>query len=251
MPKLIILGTSNAVPDLQHENTHLALVSDQRLILIDCPNNPIVRLSQAGLDVHDLTDLLLTHFHPDHVSGVPSLLMNSWLLGRKKPLHIYGLAYTLERIEKIMDFYEWSDWPGFYPVEFHPLAEQELTLALDNPDFRLFTSPVCHMLPCLGLRIEFPHSAQVAAYSCDTEPCPQVVRLAAQADVLIHEASGAGFGHTSAAQAGEVARQAGVKALYLIHYPTGDFDPRPLVDQAKQTFPGPVTLAQDFMQLTF
>jgi ribonuclease Z len=251
MPKLVFLGTSNAVPDLQHENTHLALVAEKRLLLIDCANNPIVRLSQAGLNVHDLTDLLLTHFHPDHVSGVPSLLMSCWLLGRKKPLHIYGLQHTLERIEKIMDFYDWSTWPGFYQVEFHQIVEQDLSLALANPDFRLFTSPVCHMLPCIGLRIEFPRSGQVAAYSCDTEPCPQVIGLAAKADILIHEATGAGLGHTSASQAGEIARQAGAKALYLIHYPTGDFDPRPLVEQAKHTFPGPVTLAQDFMELTF
>ena len=251
MPKLIFLGTSNAIPDLQHDNTHLALVGEKRLLMIDCATNPIVRLSQAGLNVHDLTDLLLTHFHPDHVSGVPSLLMNCWLLGRKQPLHIYGLPYTLERIEKIMDFYEWSSWPGFYPVEFHQIAEQERSLALDTPEFRLYTSLVCHMVPCLGLRIEFIHSGQVAAYSCDTEPCPQLVRLAANADLLVHEATGAGVGHTSAAQAGEIARQAGAKALYLIHYPTGDFDPRPLVDQAKHTFAGPVTLAQDFMELAF
>lgn len=73
MPKLIFLGTSNAVPDIQHENTHLALVGGQRLLMIDCVNSPIVRLSQAGLNVDDLTDVLLTHFHPDHVSGVPTL----------------------------------------------------------------------------------------------------------------------------------------------------------------------------------
>jgi ribonuclease Z len=251
MPKLIFLGTSNAIPDLQHENTHLALVSEKQLLMIDCVSNPIVRLSQAGLNVHDLTDLLLTHFHPDHVSGVPSLLMNSWLLGRQRPLHIHGLAYTLERIEKLMDFYEWSIWPGFYPVEFHPVAEQELSLLLDYPEFRLYTSPVCHMVPCIGLRIEFTGSGQVAAYSCDTAPCPQVVRLAAGADVLVHEATGAGVGHTSAAQAGEIAEKAGSKTLYLIHYPTGDFDPRPLMAEAKLTYPGPVTLAQDFMELTF
>ncbi len=141
MPKLIFLGTSNAIPDLQHENTHLALVGEKRLLMIDCVSNPIVRLSQAGLNVNDLTDLVLTHFHPDHVSGVPLLLMNSWLLGRTKPLHIYGLRYTLERIEKLMDFYEWSSWPGFYPVEFHAVAEKELSLVLDYPEFRLYTSP--------------------------------------------------------------------------------------------------------------
>jgi len=86
MPKVIILGSSNAIPDEKHENSHMALVGDERLVLIDCVNNPIVRLRKAGLDVEDITDLLLTHFHPDHVSGVPLLLMDLWLLGRKKEL---------------------------------------------------------------------------------------------------------------------------------------------------------------------
>jgi metal-dependent hydrolase (beta-lactamase superfamily II) len=40
----------------------------------------MVRLSKAGVDFNRLTDLILTHFHPDHVSGVPMLLMNMWLI---------------------------------------------------------------------------------------------------------------------------------------------------------------------------
>ena len=47
----------------------------------------------------------------------------------------------------------------------------------------------------------------------------------------------------------EIARKAGAKSLYLIHYRTGEHDPRPLVEQARGTFQGPVFLAEDFMQL--
>jgi ribonuclease Z len=251
MPKLIILGSSNAIPDLEHENTHMAFVGQERRILVDCVNNPIVRLKQAGIDIHELTDLLLTHFHPDHVSGVPSLLMNSWLLGRKAPLNIYGLDYTLERIQKLMHFYDWETWPNFFPVNFVSLPEEEMTPVLESREMRFFASPVEHLVPTIGLRVEFPQSGKVLAYSCDTEPCPQVVRLASGADVLIHEATGDTLGHSSAAQAGEIARQAEVGKLLLIHYQTGDFDPRQLMKQARQTFAGEVGLAEDFMQLEF
>lgn len=251
MPKLIFLGTSNAIPDEDHENTHMAVVGNDRFVLIDCVNNPIVRIKQAGLDVHNLAYLILTHFHPDHVSGVPSLLMNSWLLGRSAPLQIYGLEHTLGRVEKMMDFYEWRNWPGFFPVSFHPLPAEEMTPVLESEEFRIYASPVHHMVPAIGLRIEFLQSGQVAAYSCDTEPCREVVRLADGAETLIHEATGASLGHTSAAQAGEVAAQAGAQNLYLIHYRTGDYDPSPLVEEARQTFQGPVYLAKDFMELEF
>jgi ribonuclease Z len=251
MPKLIFLGTSNAIPDQKHENTHMAVIGEERFLLIDCATNPLVRLSQASLDVQQITDLILTHFHPDHVSGVPSLLMGSWLLGRRNLLRIYGLKFTLERIEKMMEFYEWASWPNFYPVEFHPVPEEEMAPVFDCPEFRVFASPVCHMVPTIGLRIEFQPSGRILVYSCDTEPCEEVTRLAQSADILIHEATGASFGHTSARQAGEIATQAGVKQLYLIHYPTGEFDPDPMVDQAKQTFQGSVILAKDLMELAF
>ena len=80
MPKVIILGSSNAVPSIDHENTHLVIVGEERTILVDCVSNPIVRLEQAGIDFNDLTDIVITHFHPDHVSGMPLLLMDMWLL---------------------------------------------------------------------------------------------------------------------------------------------------------------------------
>jgi ribonuclease Z len=251
MPKLIILGSANAIPAENQENTHLALVGRERVLLIDCVSNPLIRLRQAGVEPAMLTDLILTHFHPDHVSGVPLLLMNMWLLGRQQPLSVYGLDYTLERVEKLMDAYEWSTWPNFFPVEFKRLPERELTPVLESEEWRVYASPVCHLIPTIGLRFEFPQSEKVMAYSCDTEPCPQVVKLAQGADVLIHEAAGGSPGHSAPAQAGAIAREAGAKALYLIHYPSGDNVVQDWPAQAGETFGGPVKLAQDFMELEF
>jgi len=251
MAKLIILGTSNAIPDAEHENTHMILVGDGRTVLIDCVSNPILRLQQAGVDFNLLTDLILTHFHPDHVSGVPLLLMNMWLMGRRRPLDVYGLHYTLDRIETMMGGFSWDEWPNFFPVVFHRLPADEMTTVLDCDQFRIFSSPVRHLIPAIGLRIEMPETEKVIAYSCDTEPCPAVIRLAAGADVLIHEAAGGALGHSSAAEAGDSARQAEVGELYLIHYPTGKQASGDLVAEAKQFFQGPVKLAEDFQTIEF
>jgi ribonuclease Z len=251
MAKLIILGSSNAIPDEKHENTHMVVLGEERTLLIDCVSNPILRLRKAGIDPDNLTDLVLTHFHPDHVSGVPLLLMDMWLMGRKRDLDIYGLHHTLDRIVSLMGFYDWDSWPNFFPVTFHRLPERNLIPVLDCPDFRVLASPVCHLIPTIGLRVEFPQSGKVMAYSCDTEPCPAVIELGNEADVLIHETSGKTLGHTSASQAGNIATQAGAKALCLIHYPTNFHNPSPLVDEAKSTFQGEVFLAEDFMNLDF
>jgi ribonuclease Z len=124
-----------------------------------------------------------------------------------------------------------------------------MSLVLDCADFRVFASPVRHLIPTIGLRFEYHKSGKVLAYSSDTEPCAQVVRLAEGADVLIHEAAGEQIGHSSAAQAGGIAAQAEAAALFLIHYPTGRFAEGDPAQQARQKFQGEVSLATDFMTL--
>lgn len=251
MLQLVILGTSYAIPDEDHENTHMVLVGRQRMVLIDCTGHPTVRLRQAGVNFRQLTDIILTHFHPDHVSSVAPFLMNLWLLGREEPLHIHGLADTLDRTEQMMELYDWKTWPGFFPVEFHRLPDEELVTVLEDDEMRIQASPVRHIIPTIGLRMESLASGGSVVYSGDTEPCPQVVRLARGSRVLIHEASGASFGHSSASQAGEIAQAAGASQLYLIHYPTIGLQADRLIAAARDTYRGPVMLAVDLMQLDF
>jgi ribonuclease Z len=249
MAKLIILGTSNAIADAEHANTHMALVEKDACVLVDCSGTPNVRLNLAGLSLDSVDDLVLTHFHPDHVSAVPLFLMNLWLMGRSKSLRVYGLHHTLERIEDLMSAFRWDNWPNFFQVAFHRLPERERVTVLERETFRIISSPVRHYVPTIGLRFENSSGSSAIAYSCDTEPCPSVVRLAEGAQVLIHEASGAGVGHSSASQAGGIARDAGVEQLLLIHYPTGPYFSDSILEQARETFSGNVRLAEDLMEI--
>jgi ribonuclease Z len=249
MPKVVILGSSNAVPSIGHENTHLVIVGDQRTVLVDCVSTPIVRLEQAGIDPDDLTDIIITHFHPDHVSGIPLLLMNMWLMDRTKPINIYGLHHTLDRLEILMGLYGWSEWPDFFPVGFIRLPETEMTFVLDCDDFRISSSPVHHIIPTIGIRVESKASNKVLAYSCDTEPCEQTIRLGRRADILIHDAHGATYGHSSAEQAGEIATKAQVKKLYLIHYRTWRPEEDDIAAEARKCYEGEIIIAEDFMTM--
>lgn len=252
MASLIFLGTSNAIPSMQRENTHLLLSGEEHHILIDCAGNPFGRLEQAGVSPLQLTDVILTHFHPDHVSGIPSLLMGLWLMGYQRELHLYGLAHTLDRLQSLMDAYGWDRWPDFFPTVFHRLPAREQVLLLENQEFRILASPVHHIIPAIGLRIELRQKDRVIAYSGDTEPCQEMIRLASGADVLIHETGGGSVGHSTPAQAAEIARQAEVGTLYLVHYANATPQAyQKMLAEASQHFSGPIYLAQDLMRLEF
>lgn len=247
MSRVVILGSASAVPDTEHENTHMLVEAGGRVVLVDCPGSPIVRLGQAGVDAMRLTDIILTHFHPDHVSGFAALVMGLWLLGRKEPLNVYGLEATIQRAKAMMELYEWGNWPDFYPVNFIIVKAEERAEVFAQPGLRVSASPVEHLIPTIGLRFDVGEHA--VAYSCDTQPSEVVRRLANGADILIHEATGSSVGHTPPEKAGEIAARAGVSSLYLIHYPPQLVKPETLLEKARQTFDKEVFVARDFMEI--
>ena len=248
MLKLVILGTATNIPDETHENTHMALVSDERFVLIDGPGNPYSGLLRANLDPARLTDILVTHFHPDHVSGIPLLLMALGLTGRKTPMTIYANQHCTVRLQRMLEDFDWEKWHDF-PVNFHLLPEEELHLAIESTSFRLLTSPVKHFIPAVGLRIEPLTDGRVLAYSGDTSPVSSFDRLAEGCEIMVHEAAGESEGHSSAVQAGEAATRAGAKTLVLVHYPVGDADQSALVLKAEKVFSGDIVVAEDFITI--
>ncbi|MEW6130527.1 MAG: ribonuclease Z [Acidobacteriota bacterium] len=95
-----------------------------------------------------------------------------------------------------------------------------------------------------------------AAYCLDTRPCEASVELARATDLLIHEATytedfveeAKHFGHSTAAQAAQVARDAQARNLLLTHFSSRFPDATLLLDEAKAVFAN-VTLAQDLLEV--
>ena len=135
MARVLALGTAAAVPDERHASTHLAVEGVRGFYLIDCGGRPILRIQQAGLDLGHLRGLIITHFHPDHVAGIPLLLMDTWLLGRTDPLPVYGLQDVIERYNVMMDLFRRDEWPGFFDTPCHVVPEEIGTLVLEDDEF--------------------------------------------------------------------------------------------------------------------
>jgi ribonuclease Z len=228
----------------------MVVIGPSGSVLIDCGTSPIVSLQRAGVDIDRLLALIVTHFHPDHVSGMPMLLLNLWLMGRKQPMNIYGLRTVIDKVQAMMNLFDYSNWPEFYPVVFEAVAGVPGAQVLETPDLRIFATPTRHLVPSIAVRVISQASGRSVVYSSDTSPCDTLVQLARGADVLLHEASGAASGHSSAAMAGSIARQAGVGHLVLIHYDVkGNSDS--LIAEARYTFDGRVTVTHDLDEFEF
>jgi ribonuclease Z len=246
MAHVVLLGTSAAVPTTDHALTSVAVEGEGGFLLVDCGDNPVPRMPRAGLAPDHLQGLLLTHFHPDHAAGVPLLLVDLWLLGRQEPLRIFGPQDALDRLLAVMDLFRWGRWEGLYPVVPVTIEPQTGARVLEEIGLRVSAAPAEHVVPAIGFRFEALGTGRVAVYSGDTAPCPAFVELARGADWLFHEATGGSPGHSSPAQAGEVARQADAKRLVLIHYPPDPSRFGGWLAEARAAFGGPVQLGQDF-----
>jgi ribonuclease Z len=245
MAELIILGTAASVPDAGHDTVALALRGPDWAVPIDCGGSPLHKLARHGVSLPDIRAVILTHRHTDHIYGLPMLVQGLWLGGREEGLPLYGPAEALEAAGKLLEILQLADREEIFPIEWHSVPLREGRRVMEIGDVRITSAPGVHAgVQTLALRFDNPVSGRSIVYSSDTEPCPAVRRLAAGANLLIHEATGTHAGHSSPAQAAGVARQAGVEQLALIHYPVQGVNLEAW-RRAAGEFSGPVTLAQD------
>lgn len=245
MVKLIVLGTAASVPDSEHDTIGLVLRGPDWAVPIDCGGSPLHKLARHGIALDEIRALVFTHRHADHLYGLPMLIQGLWLGGRTERLPVYGPAETLDVGRQLLSLMGLADQEGMFDLEMHPVPLREKRSVLKVGGVRISSSPVSHgKAMTLALRMDNAHSGGSVVYSADTEPCPSLVRLATGADLLIHEATGDSAGHSSPAQAADVAREAGVSCLRLIHYPVLGVDLKCWLDGAR-SFPGPFALAAD------
>jgi ribonuclease Z len=178
----------------------------------------VQKLRRVGIDPVGLAAVVVTHTHPDHVYGLPALIQCLLILGRTAPLPIYCRVEHVGLVERLLGLFGLFDEGLALPVV--PVEPREGVRVLETPDLVVTASPNVHgRMPNLAVRLDAEDRSLV--YSSDTRPCAEVKALARGATALVHEATFArpnpAEWHSTAREAGAVARAAGVGRLYLAH----------------------------------
>jgi ribonuclease Z len=214
---------------------------------VDVGGSPVQKLRRVGVDPIGLTAVVVTHTHPDHVYGLPALVQCLLILGRTAPLPVYCRVEHVGLVEQLLGLFGLREEGLEIPIV--PVDPHEAVRVLATPDLEVTASPNVHgRMPNLAIRLDGAGGSLV--YSSDTRPCGEVERLARGATALVHEATFAqpnpAEWHSTAREAGMVARAAGVGRLYLAHVGyTVHGALRAHVAAARAGFRGAVAMAEE------
>jgi len=246
--RLRVLGSSGTYPTPGRPCSAYLVEAGGTRVMLDAGPGAATALQEAVAD-HHLDAVVITHAHPDHCSDVFPLF-NLLRFGphacRGLPaLAPEGVDATLAAFLGVGEshaFHQVFEWRSVGPEDTVPLGGIALAFARAE-----------HQVPTLA--VSLAAEGRRLVYSADTGPGGGLAALSAGADLLLCEATlpdGAAPGawpyHLSAAQAGALAREAGVGRLLLTHL-APMLDPARSVAEAAAAFGGPVEWAAPGMEV--
>ncbi len=101
MLDVTLLGCGGTMPLPGRWLTSLYVRCGGHGILIDCGEGTQIALKEAGLSAHSIDLILLTHYHGDHVMGLPGILMSMGMSGRQEPVTVVGPKHLTEIVPKL------------------------------------------------------------------------------------------------------------------------------------------------------
>jgi len=145
MEKIILtfLGTSDSIPSKERNHTSVLLAYKNENILIDCGEGTQRQFKLANISPTKITRILITHWHGDHILGLPGMLQTMAMLGYNKKLEIYTPKKTRHFMEAIMKMFIFV---GNIKYEIEEVNGK----FLENQDFYLESFPLKHSTSCNG-----------------------------------------------------------------------------------------------------
>lgn len=242
--RIIMLGTGAAFPDPDRAQSGILVTLDNGThYMFDCGAGTTHNMVRANASPADVKAVFLTHLHHDHICDFPLFAITGWMWDRPDAPIVLGPKGTQHFCDHLFeggafdsDFRARSAYPlrqGNLEAVRPDVREVSPGLAYQDDDVRIDCDFVEHIprdiSECFGIRLEA--EGKSIAFSGDTAPCDNMVKLAKDVDILFHECTFpeafvefraktkvGTFAHTPPSALGKIAKDAGVKKLVATHF---------------------------------
>lgn len=239
MSSLTLLGTGTCQVEFGRRATSELLELDGTYILFDIGRGIVQRLLDAGVRHNQVNHVVLSHFHPDHVSDlIPFLHAGAWSRRdpRRSDLHIYGPHGVQTIIERLMSAFTLNDFlpsSAGYTIKVHEVSEKRLTIGELAFEFVSLPPSGNH-----GLRFEW--GGKRYALTGDSHFHEQEVAFLKEVDLAVIDA-----GHLDDDAIVELAVTSGVRYMVCSHL-YREIDAPGLLDRARaRGYQGRISVGSD------
>lgn len=198
---IVLTGTGSPLPSESIQNSTAIFVNGQ-FLLFDSGDGVAMAMEKLHLPVAEINAVFITHFHSDHFADLGEVIDRSWLLGRQKPLTVYGPKGTSDLVNGFLKSYQLeyyyrtkhhgeavmpSQWKGAKANEFNPKSDGSSKIIYEKDGVVVHGFFVNHepVEPAVGYRVEYKGKSIVI--SGDTANSEFLKKQSIGVDYLISE----------------------------------------------------------------
>ncbi|NVK63536.1 MAG: ribonuclease Z [Flavobacteriales bacterium] len=145
-----ILGSGSAVPTATRNPSSQYIECSGRTILIDCGEGTQMQFRKFGLKYQKVDFILISHLHGDHYFGLVGLLSTMHMMGRTRPIEIYGPKGLKEIIE--IQLHAAGSRLAF-DVNIHEIEPESNGTLIEDDKIQVSYFPIAHKIPTSGFLV--------------------------------------------------------------------------------------------------